>query len=264
MHHAGCRIVIHPTAILDPAARIGADVSIGPYAVIGAEVEIGDGCEIGPHVVIEGPTRLGPGNRVFQFASIGSEAQDKKYAGERVSLEIGARNTVREYVTINRGTVQDEGVTRLGDDNWIMTCAHIAHDCVVGDRTVFANGASLAGHVRLGDDAILGAFTLVHQFCRIGAGSISALGTCIRQDVPPFLTISGNPAVPHGINSEGLRRRGVDSDAIRALKRAYRLVYKSGLRLDEAISRMDQEIQGYPGVDEMAAFLRASDRGIIR
>ena len=264
MHHEGCGALIDPSAIIDPTARIGSNVHIGPYAVIGPEVEIGDDCEIGPHATVYGPAKLGRGNRVFQFASVGAEPQDKKYAGERTWLEIGDRNTIREFVTINRGTAQDKGVTRIGDDNWIMAYVHIAHDCLVSDRIVFANGASLAGHVDVEDDAILGGFTLIHQFCRIGASSFSAMGSCIKQDVPPFVTVSGNPAEPFGMNTEGLRRQGVERDEIAALKRAYRAVYKSGLRLQPALNKVQDIAKGHESVLRFAEFIRHSKRGIVR
>lgn len=255
---------VHPSAIVDPAARIGTDVTIGPYSIIGADVEIGEGTWIGPHVVIEGPTRIGKENRIFQFASIGGEPQDKKYAGEPTRLEIGDRNVIREYVTISRGTVQDDGLTSIGSDNWIMAYVHIAHDCVVGNNTIFANSASLAGHARVGDYAILGGFTLVHQFTAIGAHSFCGMGSAISMDVPPFIMVNGSPAHPHGLNSEGLKRRGFSSDDLTQLKRAYRTLYRSNLKLEEAIVTLREQAKSSAPVQTMVDFLQAQTRGILR
>ncbi|MFP5345390.1 MAG: acyl-ACP--UDP-N-acetylglucosamine O-acyltransferase, partial [Gammaproteobacteria bacterium] len=226
--------MIDARAVIAPDARIGDGVTVGPYSVIGSGVEIGAGTWIGPHVVINGPTRIGRDNKIYQFASLGDAPQDKKYAGENTRLEIGDRNVIREYCTINRGTAQDKGVTRVGHDNWIMAYAHIAHDWVVGDQTIFANAASLAGHVTVGDCAILGGFTLVHQYCMIGAHCFCGMGSVISMDVPPYVMVSGHPARPHGINSEGLKRRGFSAEALRALREAYKLIYKSSLTLSEA------------------------------
>ena len=212
--------MIHPTAIIHSGARLGAGVSVGPYSIIGEHVEIGDNTRIGPHVVISGHTRIGCDNRIFQFSSIGEIPQDKKYAGEPTRLEIGDRNTIREYCTLNLGTVQDAGVTRVGDDNWIMAYVHIAHDCQVGNKTIFANNAQLAGHVHVGDWAIFGGYTGVHQFCRVGAHTMTAVGTVILQDVLPYVMAAGNSATPYGINAEGLKRRGFSPDALMVLKRA--------------------------------------------
>jgi len=253
---------IHPTALIDAGARLGENVEIGAYAVIGAHVEIGDGTTIGPHTVIEGPTIIGRDNRIFQFASLGAAPQDKKYGGEPTRLEIGDRNTIREFCTFNRGTAQDAGVTRVGNDNWIMAYVHLAHDSRVGNQTIFANNAQLAGHVSVGDWAILGGFTVVHQFVRIGAHSMTAMGTILLQDLPPYVMASGNPCAPHGINSEGLRRRGFSADTIAAIKRAYKTVYRSGLRLDEAIAGLAHE--SLAEVRLLANFLTAPGRGIIR
>ncbi|MGM0593927.1 MAG: acyl-ACP--UDP-N-acetylglucosamine O-acyltransferase [Pseudomonadota bacterium] len=255
---------IHPTAIIDPAARIGDGVEVGPYSIIGADVEIGADSWIGPHVVINGPTTLGRENRIFQFASIGDAPQDKKYAGEPTRLEIGDRNTIRESVTINRGTVQDAGVTRVGDDNWIMAYVHIAHDCVVGNNTILANNASLAGHVHVDDNVILGGFSLVHQFCAIGRNAFSAFGTVIGKDVPPYLMIAGHPAKPHGLNSEGLKRHGFSPETVRTLKRAYKIIYRSQLPLAEALSQLDALVTECESVAPMRDFLRDSQRGIVR
>src|SRR5690606_19905872 len=237
---------------------------VGPFAIIGPDVEIGDDCWIGPHAVIQGPTRMGRGNRVYQFASIGEAPQDKKYAGEETWLEIGDRNIFRENVTIHRGTVQGLSVTRIGDDNLFMAYCHIAHDCVVGNGTTFSNSASLAGHVVVGDYAILGGFSLVHQFCRIGAYSFCGFGSAINRDVPPFVTVSGQMAVPHGINSVGLRRHGWSSSTIAAIKRAYKTLYKSGLRLEEARQVLEQMAQETPEIQLLADFVAQTERGIVR
>jgi UDP-N-acetylglucosamine acyltransferase len=256
--------MIHPTAIVHPGARLGADVEIGAYTLVGEHVEIGDGTRIGPHAVITGHTRIGRGNRIFQFVSLGEEPQDKKYAGEPTRLEIGDFNTIREFCTFNTGTVQDAGVTRIGNHNWIMAYVHIAHDCVVGDETIFANNASLAGHVRVDDHAILGGFTGVHQFCRIGAHVMIGIASVIRQDVPPFLTIAGSPAAPFGINSEGLKRRGFSPESLAALKRAYKTLYKSGLGLEDARKTIAADAEGIPEIQPLADFLAVPGRGIIR
>ena len=256
---------IHPTARVDPGARLGENVTIGAYTIIGADVEIGDGTWIGPHVVINGPTRIGRENRIFQFASLGEMPQDKKYGGEATRLEIGDRNTIREFCTFNRGTVQDAGVTRIGNDNWIMAYVHIAHDCQVGDHTIFANNAQLAGHVHVGDWAILGGFTGVHQFVRVGAHCITGVGSVVLQDIPPYVMAAGNPAAPHGINSEGLKRRGFAPETIAAIKRAYKTVYRSGLKLDEAVAKIAAEAQaGVSALAPLAEFLATPGRGIIR
>jgi len=256
--------MIHPAAIVDSAARIGANVEIGPYSIIGPDVEIGDDTEIGPHVVIKGHTRIGRENRIFQFCSLGEMPQDKKYAGEPTRLEIGDRNTIREFCTFNLGTVQGGGVTSVGDDNWIMAYVHIAHDCRVANKTIFANGASLAGHVTVDDLVIFGGFTGVHQFCRIGAHVITAASSLVLQDVPPYLMVAGNTAQPYGIHVEGLKRRGFTSEAISELKRAYRTLYKSGLLLEEAKGKLAEQAKAQPDVQLMVDFLEASKRGIIR
>ena len=255
---------IHPTAIVDSAARIAPGVEIGPYAVIGPDVEIAAGCCIGPHTVITGHTRLGANCRVAQFASIGESPQDKKYAGEPTRLEIGANNTIREFVTLNRGTAQGGGVTRIGSDNWIMAYVHVAHDCDIGNRVVMANNAQLAGHVHIGDDAILGGFTVAHQFVRIGAHVITGLGTIALQDVPPYIKAAGNPAKPYGINAEGLRRRGFTPDAVAALKRAYRTLYRAGLALEDAKREIAAQAKAHPELVPLLEFVAAEGRGIIR
>ena len=256
--------MIHATAIIQPGAKIGQNVAIGPYSVIGENVEIGDGTQIGPHVVINGHTKIGRDNRIFQFSSLGEVPQDKKYAGEPTRLEIGDRNTIREFCTFNLGTIQDGGVTHIGNDNWIMAYVHIAHDCYVGNKTTFANNTQLAGHVHVDDWAILGGFTGVHQFCRIGAHVMTAVGTVILQDVPPYLMAAGNTASPYGINVEGLKRRGFTADAITALKRAYRTLYKSGLMLEEAKLKLAEEAKTQADVQLFVDFLNLSKRGIIR
>ena len=257
-------VEIHPTAIVHPEARLGAGVAIGPYSIIGAHVELGAGTQIGPHVVIEGHTRLGRDNRVFQFASLGAQPQDKKYAGEPTRLEIGDRNQIREFSTFNCGTAQDAGVTRLGNDNWIMAYVHLAHDCQVGNNTIFANNAQLAGHVTVGDWAILGGFTGVHQFVRVGAHSITGVASVLLQDLPPYVTASGSPAAPHGINAEGLKRRGYSVAAIAAIKRAYKTLYRSGLKLAEARDAIGDAAAAASELDLLCQFLAEPGRGIIR
>jgi UDP-N-acetylglucosamine acyltransferase len=257
--------LIHPTAIVDPSARLAAGASIGPYTVIGAEVEIGEGSWVGPHVVINGPTRIGRDNRIYQFSSLGDAPQDKKYRGEPTRLEIGDRNVIREYCTFNRGTVQDAGVTRLGDDNWVMAYVHIAHDCQVGSHTVFANGASLAGHVHVEDHVILGGFSLIYQFCRVGAYSLCAFGSHVRKDVPPYVVVAGQPAEPHGLNTEGMRRRGVPAGTIARMRQAYRILYRDGLTLEDARVKLGELAADSPEVALITRFLdRESRHGIVR
>ncbi|OGS83441.1 MAG: acyl-[acyl-carrier-protein]--UDP-N-acetylglucosamine O-acyltransferase [Gallionellales bacterium GWA2_59_43] len=256
--------MIHPTAIVHPNARLADDVEVGPYSIIGEHVEIGEGTVIGPHVVINGHTRIGKHNRVFQFCSLGEIPQDKKYAGEPTRLEIGDHNTIREFCTFNLGTAQDVGVTRVGDHNWIMAYVHLAHDCQVGNHTIFANNAQLAGHVHVGDYAILGGFTVVHQFVRIGAHIITGMGTILFKDVPTYVLASGNPCAPHGINAEGLKRRGYTSEAIMAIKRAYKTLYKSGLGFDEAKAEIERQQSEHPELQPLADFLASSTRGIVR
>lgn len=256
--------MIHATAIVHPGAKLGENVSIGPYSIIGEHVEIGDNTRIGPHVVVEGRTKIGRDNEIFQFCSIGAAPQDKKYDEEPTRLEIGDRNTIREFCSFNVGTSQDAGVTRIGSDNWIMAYVHVAHDCHVGDHTIFANNATLAGHVHVGDWAILGGFTGVHQFVRVGAHSFCGVGTVLLQDLPPYVTVAGNPAKPHGINSEGLRRRGYSAEGIAAIKRAYRALYRAGLSLDEARTRVGEIAAEHQEVAQFAAFISESGRGIVR
>jgi len=255
---------VHPSAIVQPGARLAAGVAVGPYSIIGGQVEVGEGTWIGPHVVIDGRTRIGRNNRIYQFSSIGAPPQDKKYAGEDTSVEIGDGNTIREYVTINRGTARDAGVTRVGDDNWIMAYVHFAHDCQIGSHTIFANACALAGHVLVGDWAILGATTLVHQFVHIGAHSFTGMGTYLAQDLPPYVKAAGNMARPFGINSEGLRRRGFSADAIARIKRAYRTLYRAGLSLEEAKRELGAQAAESPDVAALLEFLARSRRGFIR
>lgn len=257
-------VLVHPTAIVDPRARLAADVTVGPYSIIGADVEIGAATRIGPHVVIGEHSRIGARNTIFQFCSIGAAPQDKKYAGEPTRLEIGDDNTIREFCTLNRGTVQDGGVTRVGSHNWIMAYVHLAHDCQIGNHTIFANNAQLAGHVDVGDCSILGGFTVVHQFCHIGAYSITAMGTIVLQDIPPYVTASGNTAQPYGINSEGLKRHGFSAATITLIRRAYKTLYKSGLTLEEAKKQLAQQTVQCPEIAAVLEFLASSTRGIIR
>ena len=256
--------MIHPTAIIESGARIADDVDIGPYSIIGPEVEIGPGCRIGPHVVVTGRTRLGADNRIFQFASIGDEPQDKKFAGEASALEIGDRNTIRENVTINRGTADGGGVTRLGDDNWIMAYCHIAHDCQVGSHVIMANGATLAGHVTVGDHVIFAGYSGAHQFCSIGDHAFLGMYGGVSQDVPAYVMVSGQPPRPRGINSEGLKRRGFSSDQIRNIREAYRLIYRSGKSRDEALAELESRLNRQPELEQMVRSARASTRGLLR
>ncbi len=237
---------------------------IGAYSVIGAEVEVGDGTQIGPHVVIEGPTRIGRDNRIFQFASLGSDPQDKKFHGERSELVIGDRNLIREFVTINRGTGDGGGVTRVGSDNWILAYSHIAHDCDVGDHCVFSNNATLAGHVTIGDWVILSGFAGVHQFCRIGAHAFVGMGCLVSGDVPPFVMVAADYGRPRGINAEGLKRRGFDAGRITAIKRAYRTLYAAGSPLAEARVKLAEQAQGSDDVAAMLEFIDRSERPLAR
>lgn len=255
---------IHSTAIIDPSAKIAEGVTIGAYSVIGADVEIGANTWIGPHVVITGPTTIGSGNKIHQFASIGDAPQDLKYAGEPTRLEIGDRNTIRECVTINRGTVNGGGLTKVGSDNLLMAYIHIAHDCRIGNHAIFSNNASLAGHAHIGDYVSLGGFTLVHQFCSIGDYAFTGMGSAISKDVPPYLMISGNPAAPHGLNKVGLKRRGFSDEQIRNLTRVYKLLYRQGISLDEAKQQIAEMAENHEEVKRFADFLDESKRSIIR
>src|SRR6476620_4952992 len=226
--------LIHPSAIVDPKAQLDSTVEVGPYSIIGPNVSIGARTVVGPHVVIEGHTTIGKDNKFFQFSSIGAAPQDKKWSGEPTRLEVGDRNTIREFCTFNLGTAQDEGVTRLGDDNWISAYVHLAHDCQVGSHTIFSNNATLAGHVHVGDHAIISGFAAVHQFCKIGAHAFVGMNSSLSQDVPPFVLVGGTPVGARSINIEGLKRRGFTADEINGLRSAFRILYKSGLTLDEA------------------------------
>ena len=256
--------MIHPTAIVEPGARLAAGVSVGAYALIGPQVEIGEGTTIGPHVVIEGRTRIGRNNRVWQFASIGAAPQDKKYGGEDTAVEIGDGNTIREFVTINRGTAGDAGVTRVGDDNWIMAYVHFAHDCQIGSHAIFANYTGLAGHVRVGDWAILGGATVAHQFVRVGAHSFTGMCTLLDRDLPPYVGAAGNRAQPYGINTFGLRRRGFPQATLDALKRAYKTIYRSGLDAEGVRRELEAQAKDCAEVQPLLDFLSTSKRGIVR
>ena len=256
--------MIDPHAVVAPEARIHEDVQIGPFSVIGPGVEIGRGCRIEAHVVIKGSTVLGADNHVYQFASIGDDPQDKKYRGEETRLVIGDRNTIREACTINRGTVQDRGVTTIGSDNWIMAYCHVAHDCIVGDNTIFANNASIAGHVHVGDFAILGGFTAVHQFCRIGPHALTSMFTYVTKDIPAYVTVSGRPAEPRSVNAEGLKRRGFTADQIRNIRDAYRIVYREGRKLEEAIDALEKLAPEQPELAVFLQSLREGTRGLVR
>ncbi len=257
-------MAIHPTALVDPRARIAGGVEIGPYSVVGPKVEVGEGTWIGAHVVLDGRLRIGRDNKIFHFVSLGAPPQDKKYADEDTAVEIGDRNTIREYVTINRGTALDAGVTRLGSDNWVMAYVHFAHDCQIGSHTIFANACQLAGHVVVGDWAIFGATTLVHQFVHIGAHAFTGMGTYLPQDLPPYMSASGHMQKPYGVNSEGLKRRGFTPETIAALKRAYRSLYRSGLGLQEARRALEEQGAQCPEVQNILQFLDHSKRGILR
>jgi UDP-N-acetylglucosamine acyltransferase len=260
--------VIHATAIVDPAAELDPGVSVGAYSVIGPGVKVGAGTTIGAHVVIEGPTTIGRDNRIFQFASLGAAPQDMKYRGEPTELHIGDRNTIREFCTFNRGTTQDAGITRVGDDNWVMAYVHIAHDVQVGHRTILANNATLAGHVHIGDWVIVGGLTGVHQFTRVGAHALLGFQSHVSQDVPPFMLVSGNPLAVHGFNVEGLRRRGFSRERIGQVKQMHRLLYRDGLKLEEARARIEALLgtvpEGDADVQAVLDFLASATRGIVR
>jgi len=255
---------IHPSAIIEPGAIIGANVEVGPWTLIAKDVEIGEGTIIRSHVVIKGPTKIGKNNQIFQFSSIGEDCQDKKYAGEATRLEIGDNNVVRESCTIHRGTSQDKGVTLIGNNNLFMAYVHVAHDCVIGNECIFANTTTLAGHVHIADHAILGGGTMVHQFCKVGLHSMSAGGSIVLRDIPAFVMASGQSAAAHGLNTEGLKRRGFTSDQITALKRAYKTVYRKGLRLTDALEALDEPAKNSKEVELFVNSIKSSDRGIIR
>lgn len=258
-------MTIHPSAIIDPSAQIADDVTIGAYSIIGADVVIGSGCQIAPHVVIKGSATIGKNNRIFQFATIGEDCQDKKYHGERTFLEIGDNNVIRENCTIHRGTVQDNSLTKIGNGNLLMVNTHIAHDCMVGNDCIFANNAGLAGHVKVGNSVIVGGNTGIHQFCQIGSYAMMGGASLVLKDIPAYVMVSGNPAQAAGMNFEGMRRRGWSSETITLLKRAYKIVYRQGLTLEVAVAQLEQEI--LPICPEVSAFidsLKASTRGITR
>ncbi len=255
---------IHPTSVVEEGAIIGANVQIGPFCFVDSKVEIGEGTELLSHVVVKGPTKIGRFNRIFQFASIGEACQDLKYAGEDTQLIIGDRNTIRESVTMHRGTVQDKGITIVGSDNLFMINAHVAHDCVIGDRCIFANNATLAGHVKVGNQAIVGGMSAIHQFCHIGDHCMLGGGSIVVQDVPPYVMAQGNHCAPFGINVEGLKRRGFDKAEIHAIRRAYKSLYRNGLTLEAAKAEIAQEAEQYPSVKLFLDFLEKSERGIIR
>jgi UDP-N-acetylglucosamine acyltransferase len=256
--------MIHPTAVIDKRAELHEDVDIGPYTIIDADVRIDRGCHIGSHVVIRGPTEIGQDNRIYQFASIGDDPQDKKYAGEYTRLVIGHRNVIREYATIHRGTIQDRALTQIGDDNLFMAYTHVAHDCLIGNHVIMANAASLGGHIEIQDWAILGGFSLVHQFCRLGVHCFTAMGSVITKDVPPYVLVAGHPAKPYGINIEGLQRRGFAMEQIQMLQRAYRILYRSGLRLQDAIQTLYSLSDADSDVAVLAQFAQQSVRGLLR
>jgi UDP-N-acetylglucosamine acyltransferase len=256
--------MIHSTAIIDSLAELDSSVEVGAYSIIGPSVRIDSGTRVGSHVVIKGPTTIGKNNQIFQFSSLGEAPQDKKYNDEPTALEIGDGNTIREFCTFNRGTVQDKGITRIGNDNWIMAYVHIAHDCQIGNHTIFANNSSLAGHVDVHDYAILGGFTLIHQFCKIGAHVITAVGSVVFKDIPPYVTAAGYDAKPHGINAEGLKRRGFSPASITEIKRAYKAIYRKGLSLEEAKVQLGEQLANCPELDILLKFLNTSTRGIVR
>lgn len=260
---------IHSTAVIDPKAELDSSVEVGPYTIIGPHVRIGAGTRVGPHVVIDGHTTIGSDNHLFQFSSIGAQPQDKKWAGEATRLEIGDRNTIREFCTFNTGTVQGGGVTRLGNDNWISAYVHLAHDCLVGNNTIFSNNAQLAGHVEIGDWVIMSGFANVHQFCKIGAHAFVGMSTSLTQDVPPFVLLNGNPAQAHGVNIEGLKRRGFTREQINGIRTAYKLIYRAGLTLEESKAALfEEEAASSPEVAQhiraMREFLGVASRGIVR
>jgi len=256
--------MIHPTAIIDPKAELADDVSVGAYCVIGPKVQIDSGTTIGPHVVIDGPTRIGKRNRIYPHCALGADPQDKKFAGEDAWLEIGDHNMIREFCSFNRGTEDGGGVTKIGNHNWLMAYVHIAHDCIVGNDNIFANAASLAGHVLIEDQIILGGFTLIHQFCRVGKHAFTSMGSIINRDVPPYVTVAGKMAVPRGINSEGLRRRGFSSERIAHVRKAYKVLYMSGLKLSEAMDELVKMADSDTDITPLVEFIRESQRSIVR
>lgn len=256
--------MIHPTAVIDPSARIAANVQVGPYSIIGPDVEIGEGTWIGPHVVIQGPTKIGKGNKIFQFASVGEDPQDMKFRGERTYLEIGDSNVIREFCTINRGTAQDKGMTIIGSNNLFMAYVHIAHDCIIGNHTIFANNASLAGHVKVDDFSILSAFSGVSQFCRVGKYSFACANAVIAKDVPPFVKAAGFYAEPFGLNTVGMKRRGFAEETMLHLRRAYKMIYRKGLTIKEVLIELEKMVIACPEVQLFIDFIQGSQQGIIR
>ena len=264
MHGTGILSLIHGSAIIDPGADLDEGVEVGPFSVVGPGVRVGRGTRIGPHVVLKGPSEIGRENHIFQFASVGEDPQDKKFGGEPTRLVMGDRNVVREGATIHRGTVQDTGVTTIGSDNLFMAYTHVAHDCCIADHVILANGASLGGHVHIADWAILGGFTLVHQFCRVGAHSFCGMGSAVTKDVPTYVTVGGHPAEPRGINAEGLKRRGFGDETIVLIRRAYRLLYMSGLKLADALAAIRELSADCPELTPLADFIDASTRSIVR
>jgi len=255
---------IHPTALVDPSAKVAPDARIGPYSIVGKDVVIGAGTVLLSHVVVAARTTLGARNQVFQFASIGEIAQDRKYGGEPTTTTIGDDNTFREYVTVNAGTMQDRGDTRIGNANLFLAYSHVAHDCVVGNHTTFSNNAQIAGHVHIGDWAVLGAFAGVHQFCRVGTHAMLAAYAVVLQDVPPYVTVQGYPAKPHGTNNEGLRRRGFSADDILQVRRAYKTLYRESLSLEDARAKIEADAAAIPALAPLAQFLAVPGRGIVR
>lgn len=256
--------MIDPRAIISPQAQLAVDVTVGAFSIIGPEVVLGPGCIVGPHVVINGPTTIGAQNRFFQFASIGDAPQDKKYKGEPTRLAIGDRNVFRESCTVNRGTTHDKGVTTIGNDNLFMAYSHVAHDCLLGSNLVFANGATLGGHVEIEDWVIIGGQAAIHQFCKIGAHAFIANNTAVTRDVPPYVMAVGRPAEPHSVNTEGLKRRGFTPEHIGNIKTAFRILYRSGLKLSDATEQLNALAAAHPEVKPFAEFLRMSERSIVR
>lgn len=254
--------MIDKTAIIDPSAKIASNVQIGPYSVIGPDVEIGEGTWIGPHVVIQGPARIGRDNKIYQFSSIGEAPQDLKYQGEKTRLEIGDCNVIREFCTFNRGTTQDKGLTKIGNHNLFMAYVHVAHDCMIGDYNVFANNASLAGHVNVADHVVLGGFSGVFQFCRLGAHSFLSANSVVIKDVPPFVKVSGYYAKPYGLNTVGLQRRGFAEDVMTELRRAYKIIYRNGLTIAKAMEELQK--MGSTEIKDLIQFIQASNSGIVR
>ena len=255
---------VHPTALVDPAARLADDVEVGAFSIVGPKVTIGPGSRIGPHVVVTGRTTIGRNTRIFQFASIGEEPQDKKYDGEDTELIIGDNNTIRELCTFSRGTAQGGGKTIIGKDNWIMACVHIAHDCILGDNIIMANNASLAGHVTVGDWAILSGYSLIHQFCNVGEHSFTSFASHVNQSIPPYVTVSGEKARAKGINTEGLKRRGYTPEQIRQVRRAYKVLYRSGLSLEEATGQLAEMAEGHDEIQPLVDFLETTVKSFIR